>query len=181
MTTSMTIIPLDTPLRQRRSGNWNVHRSTFREDAQSLVELALLMPLFILLLLGSAEFARFAWAAILASSAARAGAAYGSQNSEKAGDIANIKLAAAHDSVNLPGLTTADPIVACYCNTPQSAPIACATALVPPASPSNCLAPNTIIKTVQVNTSVTVTPFGHYPGLPTSFTAIGRSTMVIEQ
>ncbi len=176
----MTIIPLDAPLRQK-NGNWRALRSASGEDAQGLVELALAVPLFLILLLGSAEFARFAWASILASNAARAGASYGSQSSEKAGDIANVKLAAANDSVNLTGLTTADPIVACYCNTPQSAQITCSTALIPPASASNCLAPNTIIKTVQVNTSVTVTPLAQYPGLPTRFTATGQSIMVIEQ
>ncbi len=142
------------------------------DEAQSLVELALTVPLFILLMIGTTEFARFAWTAVLAANAARAGASYGSQNSVTAQDTAGIQSVAANDSVNISGLTTTSS-VSCYCSTAQSTSITCSTAL------TNCPAPATILKYVQVNTTVTVTPFGHYPGLPTSFTAIGRSVMEV--
>jgi Flp pilus assembly protein TadG len=142
-----------------------------REDAQSLVELALVAPLFILLLVGSAEFARFAWAAVLTSSAARAGAAFGAQNPANAVNTAGIQAVAASDSVNLTGLTTTSS-VSCVCSNGTSIP-SCSSSL------TYCPAPATIINYVQVNTTSTVTPLGHYPGLPTSFTATGQSIMVM--
>ncbi len=51
-------------------------RSLGGDRGQSLIELALTLPLFILILVGATEFGRFAWATIEASNAARAGAQY---------------------------------------------------------------------------------------------------------
>jgi Flp pilus assembly protein TadG len=170
MTNRMTEIPLDAPL-QRLLGKYRAKRSARCEEAQSLVELALMVPLFLLILLGSAEFARFAWAAVLTSSAARAGAAFGARSLMNAGNSDGIKAAAASDGVNLTGLTTT-PSTSCACSNGTSIPD-CKNSL------SYCPAPATIINYVTVNTSSTVTPFGHYPGLPTSFTATAQSTMVV--
>ncbi len=146
----------------------------YREEAQSLIELALLVPLFMLLVLGSTEIARFAWASVLTSNAARAGAQYGAQNPITAIDIPGIKAHAASDSVNLTGLTTT-PTLTCACSN-GNAITNCISGAV-----SSCGAPATILDYVQVNTTSTVTPLMHYPGLPTSFTATGKSIMVVEQ
>ena len=54
------------------------------EDGQSLVELALTVPILLLLLLGAAELARVAYAAIEVSNAAEAAVRYGAQNSTTA-------------------------------------------------------------------------------------------------
>jgi Flp pilus assembly protein TadG len=148
----------------------NIHR----EEAQSLVELALLTPLFILLLLGSAEFARFGWAAVLTSNAARAGAAYGSQNAVTAIDTAGIQSVAASDSVNLTGLATTSS-VSCVCSNGTAIPDCTKALTYCPASSG------TILDYVQVSTSSTVSPLVHYPGLPIRLTVTGKSIMVIEQ
>jgi Flp pilus assembly protein TadG len=164
-------IPLHHSRMRKRVGKWKRMGTAHREDAQSLVELALLMPLFLLLLLGSAEFARFGWAAVLASNAARAGAAFGAVNPVNAANTAGIQAAAAADSVNITGLTTT-----------VSRPCACSdgTAIADCShSLSVCPTPKTIINYVKVNTTVTVTPLGRYAGLPTSFTATGQSIMVV--
>jgi hypothetical protein len=162
-----TEISLNLSLRQRRDGNWKAFGSARREDAQSLVELALLLPLFILLLIGSAEFARFAWAAVLTSNAARAGAAWGAVDPANAGDATGgIEAAAAADSVNLTGLTTT-PGLTCVCSNGNVIGNCFKTAL------SDCPAPATITDYVTVNTTSTVSMFGH------SFTATGQSTMVV--
>lgn len=164
-----TEISLNLSLRQRRDGNWKAFGSARREDAQSLVELALLLPLFILLLIGSAEFARFAWAAVLTSNAARAGAAWGAVDPANAGDATGgIEAAAAADSVNLTGLTTT-PGLTCVCSNGNVIGNCFKTAL------SDCPAPATITDYVTVNTTSTVSMFGH------SFTATGQSTMVVAQ
>ena len=162
-----TEISLNLSFRQRRDGNWRAFGSARREDAQSLVELALLLPLFILLLIGSAEFARFAWAAVLTSNAARAGAAWGAVDPANAGDATGgIEAAAAADSVNLTGLTTT-PGLTCVCSNGNVIGNCFKTAL------SDCPAPATITDYVTVNTTSTVSMFGH------SFTATGQSTMVV--
>jgi Flp pilus assembly protein TadG len=168
MTNLTTEISLNLSLRRRRGGNWKAFGSARREDAQSLVELALLMPLFILILLGSAEFARFAWAAVLTSNAARAGASWGAQSPGNAGDqTRGIEAAAAADSVNLTGLTTAPPTVSCVCSNGNAIQDCFNTAL------TDCPAPATITDYVHVNTTSTISVFGH------SFTVTGQSIMVV--
>jgi Flp pilus assembly protein TadG len=165
MANLMTDIPLDHSLPQRRDGKWKALGSVRRDDAQSLVELALLMPLFILLLLGSAAFAQFAWAAVLTSNAARAGASFGAVNPTNAKNLAGIRAAAAADSVNITGLTTTRTL-SCACSD-GTAIADCTQSL------SVCPSPKTIINYVTVNTTSTVTLFGR------SFTATGQSTMVV--
>ena len=86
----------------------------YREEAQSLIELAVGASVHALVL-GSTEIARFAWASVLTSNAARAGAQYGAQNPITAIDIPGIKAHAASDSVNLTGLTTT-PTLTCACS-----------------------------------------------------------------
>jgi TadE-like protein len=165
-------IEFDLPLQWPR-GCWNA-RSARREEAQSLVELALVLPLFLLILLGSAEFARFAWASVLTSNAARAGAAWGAVSPGNAGDTTGgIEAAAAADSVNLTGLTTAPPTISCVCSSGAAIQRCITTALGPATALSDCPSPATIINYVTVNTTSTVSMFGH------SFTATGQSTMVV--
>jgi Flp pilus assembly protein TadG len=55
-------------------------RARGSESGQSLVEVALMLPFLLLLALGVIEIGRYAYASILVANAARAGAAYGSQN-----------------------------------------------------------------------------------------------------
>lgn len=145
-----------------------------REDAQSLIELTLVIPLFLLLLIGSAELARVAWAAILTANAARAGAAYGSQSVNTATKGAVIQAYAANDGVNLTNLVTT-PTTFCTCSNGNTIGSCVNTAL------TDCPAPATIFNYVQVNTSSTVTPLLHLPGLPRTFTVTGQAIMVIEQ
>lgn len=167
MTNLMKEIPFDVPPK-RRLGKHRANRSARHEEAQSLVELALLMPLFIAILLGSAAFAQFAWASVLTSNAARAGAAFGAESLNNAGNTAGVQAAAAADSVNLTGLTTAPPTISCGCSN-GTAILDCTKSL------ASCPAPATISNFVHVNTTSTVTVFGR------SLTVTGQSIMVIEQ
>jgi Flp pilus assembly protein TadG len=171
MTNLMREIPFDLPP-QRQLGKYRADRSTRHEEAQSLVELALLMPLFISILLGSAEFARFAWASVLTSNAARAGAAFGAESLNNAGNTAGVQAAAAADSVNLTGLTTAPPTISCGCSN-GTAISDCKNSL------ASCAPPATISNFVQVNTSMTL-PWGFVRGVGPNFTVTGQSIMVIE-
>jgi Flp pilus assembly protein TadG len=155
-------------------GGASVARAFLAGDTgQGLVELALTLPLFMLILLGSAEFARFAWATIETSNAARAGVQYGAQDHVTASKSALIQAAALNDGINLSGLT-ATPSHYCVCSSTGTA--SCSAPLT-----TSCPAPATLLEYVQVNTTSTVTPLYHWPGLPTTFTAQGSAIMEVEQ
>jgi Flp pilus assembly protein TadG len=175
MTYRMTERPPDTRFPQR-SALLRQKRSMHREEAQSIIELALMLPLFLFILVGSAEFARFAWASVLTSNAARAGATYASLSVINAQNLGKIQTIAANDSVNLSGLTTTRTL-SCACSDGNA---------IGDCSQSATVCGATVINYVQVNTTSTVTPlasflWGYGALLPSSFTATGHAKMVIEQ
>lgn len=142
------------------------------QRGQALVELALVIPLFFLLIIGAAEFGRLAYAAIEVANAARAGAAYGAQTHITASDSAGIKLASTQDAPNVSGVTATSSI-SCICSTGGT--LTCTNAL------AACASPARIIEYVTVNSSATVGPLFNYPGLPHTFTLYGQSIMRVEQ
>jgi hypothetical protein len=144
------------------------------DTGQGLVELALTLPLLMFILLGGAEFARFAWASIETTNAARSGAQYGAQTNVTASDNAGMQTAALNDGVNLTGLT-ATPSHWCACSTAPTAAIGCLTAL------GGCASPAIVLEYVQVSTSSTIRPLFHWPGLPTTFTANGSALLQVAQ
>ena len=150
------------------------HSRLTADSGQGLIELALTLPLLILILMGGAEFARFAWASIETANAARAGVQYGAQTTITASDDAGMQTAALNDGVNLSGLT-ATSSHSCACSSAPSTTIACSTAL------SNCASPAIVLEYVQVGTSSTIRPIYHWPGLPTTFTANGSAIMQVVQ
>ncbi len=156
--------------RDQRAGRSVRHTFIHNEGGQALVELALVMPIFVLLLIGAAEFARLAYASIEVSNAARAGIQYGAQNRITAMDISGMAQAAANDGSNITSLqATASNF--CVCSNGTS--ITCANAA------ANCTA--RILEYVQVNTSAVVNPLFYCPGLPKTFTLQGQATMRVEQ
>lgn len=153
------------------SGTANRHRRFRSDTGQSLVELALLFPIFILLLIGAAEFGRLAYAAIEVSNAARAGASYGSLSHNAASDFTNIERAATTDAANLTGVSAS---ASNFCACSSGGTIVCSTAL------TSCPSPARIIEYVQVNTSASFDPLFHLPGLPTTFPLTGQAIMRVE-
>lgn len=149
-----------------------IRRAGMRNDTgQSLVELALMFPIFIILLVGAAEIGRVAYAAIEVSNAARAGASYGSLSRSRAIDLAGIQLMATKDAANLAGVTaTASNF--CACSTGGT--ITCSTAL------TTCPSPARVIAYVQVNTTANFDPLFHLSGLPTTFVLKGQAIMRVE-
>lgn len=160
----------------------------------AFVELALVLPLLAFVIIGAAELGRVAYYAIELASAARAGAAYGSQNTQTAGEdgtIASgtndaIELAATNDAANIAITFPSAPGNYCVCETVNStsgtvsdtASILCGTAPAGYCASSTVTGTtNTIISYVQVNTQATVRTMFHYPGIPTSFTLNGYAIM----
>jgi Flp pilus assembly protein TadG len=137
----------------------------------SIIEIALLVPVFTVLIVGSAEFAGLEYAAIETSNAARAGVAYGSQSSATAADTAGMQNAAVNDSPNVPGLVaTAKEFWSCS-----------ATPSTQNTLPPKCTgAGNHVLNYVEVTTTATVTPEFHVPGLPSSYTLTGQAIMRVQ-
>jgi Flp pilus assembly protein TadG len=149
-----------------------LRRRLWRDAGQSMVELALCMPLFVLLILGTAEIANVAWSAIQVQNAARAGAQFGSQSRAAAADGTDIATAAKNDAPAL-GSMIVTSSSGCQCIDTASGNAAgtgCATL-------TQCPWPYMITAQVLVNTSAVVTPLIRYPGLPASFTLKGRAVM----
>lgn len=150
-----------------------VNRSTIRDEiGQAFVELALVLPIFILLMIGAAEVGYLAYVSIEVSNAARAGVAYGAQNHITASDAANIQLAATQDAPNISTLT-ATTSQSCSCSDGTS--ITCANA------GTTFLSPARIIEYVQVQTAAPVNTLFHFPGIPSSLTFRGYAIMRVEQ
>jgi Flp pilus assembly protein TadG len=74
------------------------------ERGQALLEMAVVLPLLLLLLLGIIEIGRYAELAIVVANSARAGAIYGAQNLATAADITGMQTAAQTDANLGPGL-----------------------------------------------------------------------------
>ena len=75
-------------------------------SGQTVVEVALLLPILLLLLVGVIEIGRYAYFDILISNAARAGAQYGAQSLIQAADVAGIRTAAQNDGLAAMTITT---------------------------------------------------------------------------
>jgi Flp pilus assembly protein TadG len=75
-------------------------RRPFRRDesGQAIVEVALFLPIFVLLLMGTIDFGRYEYTGIMLGNGARAGTQYGSQNTTTAADTAGIASAAVADA-----------------------------------------------------------------------------------
>jgi Flp pilus assembly protein TadG len=129
----------------------HIRRAALKEKGTSLLELAFLLPILILLLLGIVDVGRYAELSIRVANAARAGAQYGAQNLAAANDWQGIGQAVTDDGD--PKMAPNVSIV-CYCS----------------GSPCNqatpCVAPNTEIQYVSVNVKESFTPLFPYPGLP---------------
>lgn len=142
-------------------------RRAATDSGQALVELALTLPLLLLLLLGAVEFAQAGYVAIEVSDAAKAGVQYGGQNSAAASDTAGIQNAAA---AGAPGITLDSTTVSisCICSNGSAS-----TCLRTDCSTSN------IEEILSVQTQTTFDPLFYPPGLPKSFTLHGQATQKV--
>jgi Flp pilus assembly protein TadG len=160
-----------------------VHRVLVRDDiGQAFVELALVLPIFILLVVGGVELGRLAYADIEVSNAARAGVAYAMQSHAFASDNAGIVLAATQDAPNIPGLVVANPAtLTCYCETSGGVTTAFPSCANNVANTTTCPGTSVLVEYVQVNTSALVDTIFHFPGIPNSVTLRGTAIMRVEQ
>ncbi len=86
-----------------------------RKTGAAAVELAVAIPVLLLLLIGVAEFGRIHFASITVANAARAGAQYGAQSTVTSSDIAGMNQAARDEAANIGSITTTAGSF-CACN-----------------------------------------------------------------
>jgi hypothetical protein len=147
------------------------HRFARRAAGQAAVELALLLPVVLILLLAAADFGRLFYMTIGLNSAARAGAQYGSRSVVTAADIAGIEDAALTDGSNIRGISaTASQ---CSCITPPPPEIS--------ACPQDYCAADSGATFVRVKTMATFNTLVRYPGIPSQVSLTGSAVMQVQQ
>lgn len=141
------------------------------DRGQSVVELALILPLILLLLVGVIEIGRFAYYSILVASAARAGAQYGAQSLTTAADQTGISNAGQNDGQNVTGLVVTST-QQCGCS---------GAGLSGTCPATGCAAPNHPLVYVKVTATGNFNPLFNYPGVSNAFAVTSVETMRVAQ
>jgi hypothetical protein len=132
------------------------------DNGSSLLELVIILPLFTLIFVILNDFGRACYLAVEVSSAAAAGASYGTQNS---GDFAGMQAAALLNAPNILAMK-ASAIRGCECSDGSSVHSPCIAA-------PNC--PTNIVDYVTVRTSYYYHPLLIVPGIISGVTLNGYS------
>ena len=140
------------------------------DAGQALVELALTIPLLLLLLLGAVELARAAYASVEVTNAASAAVRYGAQNRTTAQDFPGMQLAAQNDAANIT-LTSTTPARTCSCSDGTQSGSSCAG--------FRCTDGAATMETLTVMTTANFDTLVHLPGLPTTFTLRGYAVQKV--
>src|SRR5579862_720789 len=136
----------------------------------SFIELALMMPLLSLLLLGVIDMGRAFYLSIEVNDAARAAAQYAFQNSATEKDTTGIRSAASSDAPDVSGLTTT-PVHGCMCSDGTNQSVNCVTT-------PTCNTGSRSVNYVIVTTTATYTPIFRWPKVPSSITLNGQSELI---
>jgi len=144
-----------------------------KQSGQALLELAFMLPIMLLFLLGVIEIGRYAYISILIANAAQAGAFYGAQgNGSLSTDTTGIAHAAQYDFAGVTSgsaSTNGQPVsllnvtssVSCGCDSSGTiTTYACNT--------SPTCASGTWVKIVSVTCTGTFSGLFSYPGIPSS-------------
>jgi len=133
----------------------------------SLVEMALVSPLFLLLTFGTVDFGRAFYLAIEIAGGARAGASYGSQNPN---DTTGIQASAQNAAPDVPNLSVPTPTYGCECADGTNYSASCS--VIP-----TCSGGLNYVYRVNVTVNGTYTPLVRWPGIPSSMTLSSSASM----
>jgi Flp pilus assembly protein TadG len=145
---------------QRTKTGRHARRLAAAEEGSALAELAIILPMLCLLLVGLIEVGRFGYYSILVANAARAGVAYGAQNVGTAADSDGMQSSALNDGQNVPGLSAL-----------ASHSCTCADGTASTCLKGDCAASHRILF-VQVAATGTFPSLLNYPGLPASLRSV---------
>ena len=157
-----------------------------RESGQSIIEVALTVPLLCLLLAGGAEFARMAYAAIEVTNAAKAAVQYAAQEQAFTTDTTGMQNAINNEVMNVPGLAGATLQSATTTATCSDGTTPSDGNTSPPYQSTDCSG-SVLMESLAVTTTATFTPgsiinpFLAACSLPTSFTLTGYAKQVVLQ
>jgi Flp pilus assembly protein TadG len=159
---------LTSDFQRREVGRPQVSKAFQSESGSSLVEMALVLPILFLLLMGVVDFGRAYYLAIEVSQAAHTAALYGSQNPT---DTTGMQSAAVADAPDVPSFTTSSVTATygCECSDGSSPIASCAT--------NPACGGMITVNYVQVNTSVSYSAMFPYPGIPSPLTLRGSARM----
>lgn len=148
------------------------HKRLADDSGTSLIEFALIAPVFAFLLIGMIEVGRYTYFSILASHAARAGVQYAAQSAESAADAnsngPSTRSAALADAQNLSNWTVRSAVVCTLGGQISTCP----------QSTSNSI-PANLVYYVQVQVSGTFHSLLNYPGIPSSVPISATATMPV--
>ena len=148
----------------------------------SVTELALVLPLSLVLFIGILDFGRVYYSAIAVSHAARAGVQYGAQDNTKSGDFAGMRQAAS-DALGDVSNFTVTACRYCRCADGTGSCTSCNAGGDGCSTGSGCLgtcssdAPQVF---VQVTVDKVFTTLFPYPGLPKTADLNRRATMRVQ-
>jgi len=157
-------------------------RSAERCRGVSVTELALVLPLSLVLFIGILDFGRVYYSAIAVSHAARAGVQYGAQDNIKSGDFAGMRQAAS-DALGDVSNFTVTACRYCRCADGTGTCTSCNASADGCSTGSGCLgtcssaAPQVF---VQVTVDKVFTTLFPYPGLPSTADLNRRATMRVQ-
>ena len=149
----------------RRSSRMRRHDGV----AQASVELALSLPLLLMMLLVVVETGRAFYIAISVANAARAGVQYGAQNLSTAADNAGMQSAATNDAPNLSGMIA---VASHFCKCSDGSASTCLA--------TDCSGSHRLLYT-QVNTSASYSPLINFMGILPPITVPGKAVMRVVQ
>ena len=133
---------------------------------QALVELALTIPLLLLLLFGAGDLARAFSASVTFTNAAGVGAMFGSRSIDAASDVAGITQAAQNDGQNLIGMSVTTTK---YCQCPDGSSILCTSTSCAGGARSRLYS--------SVTTQYLFRTLASYPGIPSQLLIAKRVVM----
>jgi len=157
-----------------------LRRQAGGEAGNALVELAICLPLLVLTLIGTADFARVFYTSIELTNAARAGAQYGASTPGRSSN-AGIMQTTAQAAVNITGVT-ASAARLCQCATDAGAfsdtvPLnSCTTAAA-----VACTGGTHRVMTVTVTTQKTFTTIVNFIGIPSSIALTRSATLRVSE
>ena len=144
-------------------------RRRARNSGQASVELALSLPLLLMMFLVVVETGRAFYIAISVTNAARAGVQYGSQNLSTAGDNAGMQAAATSDAANITGMTA---VATHFCKCSDGTASTCLA--------TDCAGSHRLLYT-KVTTSASYAPLINFMGILPSMTVPGKAVMRVVQ
>ena len=133
------------------------------------VELALMIGILMLILMGTIDVARVFYAAVTVDDASRAGAQYGIRSNAFSADVSGIELAVADNAQDLGTVTTSRELY-CLCED-SSTEVTCATATCTEGVPQAYL---------RVETRGTFNTVFGYPGLPHTIPLSSATTFRVQ-